>query len=241
MIHGPHGIEVTRHDVQLDTLPNELSGTTIAQISDLHRGGGVRDSLLRAAVDAVNALEADYAVVTGDFVNERARDIEPVVKIVSHLRAKRGVLGSLGNHDHRGDPDHLLRSLNAAGIRMLNNASAEMHPGFWMAGLDDLHEGKPDIEATFRDLPDDAALVLLAHHPWALEKVPDRPMLILSGHTHGGQIRVRFPSPETVCKYHLRVKHVHGWFKRGQVQMYVNRGIGVTGPILINRRYNCPP
>src|SRR5258708_36650297 len=125
LITGPHGIEIIHHDVRLPLLPERLSGKTIAQISDLHRGGGVKDALLRAAVEMVNGLAADYAVVTGDFVNERASDIEPVVRIVSQLVAKRGIFGSLGNHDHRGDPERLLRSLNAAGVRMPENGAME--------------------------------------------------------------------------------------------------------------------
>jgi hypothetical protein len=66
-------------------------------------------------------------------------------------------------------------------------------------------------------------------------------MLMLSGHTHGGQIVLPFPNPWLICRFHLKTRYVHGWYRLGPAQLYVNRGIGVTGPALFARRFRCAP
>jgi predicted MPP superfamily phosphohydrolase len=219
-----------------------LDGFKIVQISDLHRGNGEADVLVPQAVDLANAANADLAVVTGDFVDRQASDTEPVVRMVQPLRAKLGVYAVLGNHDHRGAANDLKRLIPQAGIHLLDNSAQEIAPGFWLAGVDDLHEGKPDLARTMADVPDSAGCVLLSHHPGAIDLVnSSRPQLILSGHTHGGQLVLPFPTPKMVCLWHLRTPYVHGWYRNGAAQLYVNRGIGVTGSLPFARRYHCPP
>ncbi len=234
-------VQVTRHEVGIPGLPASLHGATIVQVSDLHRGCGGTDGLIEAAVGHVNLMEPDYIFMTGDFVDGPKRDILPAVKIVSGLRARRGIFAVLGNHDHRGDPTLLLSALEAAGITVLNNVAREMEDGFWIAGIDDLREGKPDLPGTVRALPPGRPAILLSHEPAALDKVPlDLPLFILSGHTHGGQYA---PTPwfaAFVCAFHLHTRYVAGWYGRGRSKLYVNRGIGVTGVPMMARRINCP-
>jgi uncharacterized protein len=212
------------------------------QISDLHRGCGGTDALIEEAVRQANAQEPDITVVTGDFIDHRKRDITPAVGMVAKLRARLGVYGILGNHDYRGDASQLTRELEAAGMPMLNNRAVEVAPGFWLAGIEDLLVGKPDVQGALRGVPSEAALVFLSHSPNVLKRrLPDRPLLILSGHTHGGQFDLPFPTAKMICVWHLRTPYVHGWFARGKARMYVNRGIGVTGSWPLCRRINCPP
>jgi predicted MPP superfamily phosphohydrolase len=235
-------IEFTQHEVALPYLPPALKGTRLAQLSDLHVGCGGTDELINEAIGRVNALEADYVVVTGDFVDRYRRDVLPAVKLASGLRAKRGVLASVGNHDHRADLPLLMSALEAAGFTVLYNRAVEVEPGLWFAGVDELYEGEPDLEAALQDIPKTAATVLLAHHPNTLDLLPtDRSLLVLSGHTHGAQIVVPFPPPRLVCRYHLQTEYIHGWFTRGNSRLYVNRGIGVTGNRLLARRFRCLP
>jgi predicted MPP superfamily phosphohydrolase len=235
-------IEVTTHDVFLAGLPVALNGLKLVQISDLHRGCGDTDVLISKAVAAVNNLSPDLIALTGDVVDEYKHDILPAVKMVSCLRARQGVYACLGNHDQRGDPILLRSALESAGIRVLHNQSVEALPGLVVAGIDDLLEGEPDIDAALAAAPDNSALVFLAHNPSTLDRLPKtRDMLMLSGHTHGGQIVLRFPTPWMVCRFHLHTPYVHGWFRRGQAKLYVNRGIGVTGSGVFARRYKCPP
>jgi uncharacterized protein len=235
-------IQITTHDVLLAGLPASLSGITLVQISDLHRGCGRTDELIQEAVRLANAQEPDITVVTGDFIDHRKRDIAPVAGVVSELRARRRVYGILGNHDYRGDARLLTCELEAAGIQMLNDRSVEVEPGLWLAGIEDLLVGKPDVRQALESVPPEAALVFLSHNPNILKrKLPDRPMLILSGHTHGGQFDIPFPTAKMICLWHLRTPYVHGWFTRGRARMYVNRGIGVTGMWPFCRRIRCAP
>lgn len=235
-------IEVTRHAVALPGLPAALDGTTIAQISDFHMGCGGTNALIHEIVRRTNAIAADYIFITGDFVDDHRDEIVPAVKAVSCLRAPGGVFACLGNHDHRGDPDLLIRMLQQADIQVLVNRAVPLQPGFWLAGVDDLYEGVPDLDAALHGIPPDAAAILLCHNPWGLAQVPEqRDVLILSGHTHGAQLRLPFPTPKMICLLHLRTKWVHGWYERGSARMYVNRGVGVTGPWPLNRRINCRP
>jgi len=237
-----NGIELTRHDVELVGLPPEQSGITIVQISDFHRGCGNPDALITTAVGCVNALEPDYVVITGDFIDGRRKDILPVVKLVSGLCAKRGTFAVLGNHDQRADPELLRTALEAANINVLDNRNVELSPGLWIAGIDDMREGRPDLDKALNGIPERAGPILLSHIPNVFQHVSaNRPMLILSGHTHGGQLNIPFLTPYVVCRIHLNTPFVHGWYQNGNVRMYVNRGIGVTGPNPLNRRFRCPP
>jgi len=235
-------IEITTHDVHLAGLPVDLNGISIVQISDLHRGCGNTDALISEAVATVNRLNPDLIAITGDIVDEHKHEILPAVKMVSCLRARHGVYACLGNHDQRGDPLLLSSALESAGIEVLHNRSVEALPGLWFAGIDDLWEGTSDIPAAMEAVPKDSALVFLAHNPSTADQLPyQRDMLMLSGHTHGGQIVLPFPTPWMVCKFHLRTPYVHGWFQRGHAKLYVNRGIGVTGSGIFARRHKCPP
>jgi predicted MPP superfamily phosphohydrolase len=240
--HKTSKLEVCSQDIPFAGLPTELSGKTAVQLSDFHRGCGNTDEIIQEAIHTANALEPDYIFVTGDFVDHKKQDILPIVRMVSGLRARRGVFATLGNHDHRGDPLLLESALEAAGITMLTNRALELEPGLWLAGVDDLYEGEPNLEASLQKVPPDVACILLSHHPGALDLVTkERPLTILAGHTHGGQIVLPFPTPEMVCWQHLRTRYVHGWFQRGAVRLYVNRGIGVTGWGPLARRFRCPP
>ncbi len=235
-------IDISRHDVTLPGLPVELAGTTIVQLSDFHRGCGNTDELIEAAVTLANNLEADYIVLTGDFINQHRRDVLPAVKMTARLRARRGVFAVLGNHDYRGDPVLLSSALETASIAMLTNRAIRLSHNLWLSGIDDMEKGEPDLAAALCPIPEEAAAILLSHNPEVIDIVPEgRPILILSGHTHGAQIRVRAPSPESICRRHLGTRYAHGWYYRSAVKMYVNRGIGVTGPWPLNRRHNCPP
>ncbi|MGC8668804.1 MAG: metallophosphoesterase [Chthonomonadales bacterium] len=236
------GFDISTHTLAFAKLPVELKGARLVQISDLHRRSDHPDDLIAAAVAEVNALDADFVVITGDFVDGPARDIIPVVRIVAGLRARRGVFATLGNHDHRGDPGELTQRLEQAGITVLTNRSMRLSPGFWLAGVDDLFEGKPDLSGALSCVPMGEPAILLSHDPSVLDRLaPDRELVVLSGHTHGGQMVLPFLPPRLVCRFHLGTEYVHGWFHLGRVRMYVNRGIGVTGSRLFARRINCPP
>ena len=90
--------------------------------------------------------------------------------------------------------------------------------------------------------PADAPGVMLSHNPRAFDRVDKaRPLLILSGHTHAGQWHIPMLPPVAICLWHLHTRFVQGWYRGGALRMYVNRGVGVTGPRILAFRVNCPP
>src|SRR5438067_9595276 len=109
-------VEITEHDVEMPGLPKAAAGLRFAQLSDFHRGHGNTDASIEESVRLANGLDADYILLTGDFVNEGKQDVLSAVRMVSELRARRGIYAILGNHDHRGDPVLLRSALEAAGI-----------------------------------------------------------------------------------------------------------------------------
>ncbi len=220
-----------------------MEGCRVVQISDLHRGCGANtDSLIKSTVEITNSLDPDYIWITGDFVDEEKKDIEPVIEMLTPLKAKRGIYGILGNHDHRSDPDKLVQMLEQRGIVMLQNRHVILEQGLWLGGVDDILEGKGDIQTVLKTIPANTPAVFLCHNPNGFNKIKSAPPLwMLSGHTHGAQIAVKFPNPWMVCRIHLHTKYISGWYRSNGSILYVNRGIGVTGWGPFVYRYNCPP
>lgn len=241
-VHPISGIEVNTYDVPLTNLPTELHGTTLLHLSDLHRGCGNSDILLQQAIELVRELKPDLIAITGDFVDEDAADIRPIVEMISQLPSCLSIVGVLGNHDQRGDPGLLEKLLDEAGVTMLQNRNVKMHCGIRFAGVDDMLEGKPDFVAALKGIVDEEPVIFLTHNPNGINRLPaNRGILCISGHTHGGQIVLPFPTPYMVCRFHLRTKYVHGWYEHRGNNLYVNRGIGVTGWGRHGFRYKCPP
>ena len=122
-------------------------------------------------------------------------------------------------------------------MRVLCNENIHLNSGLWLVGVDDVHEGKPDIASAFAGVPDNVTAIVLSHNPRLVERIPDRDVVVLSGHTHGGQIALPILTPEIMVWTHLRCRHVAGWYQEGRARIYVNRGVGVTGKPF---RYRCP-
>lgn len=234
----PYHVEITRHDVVMRGLPEALHGATFAHVSDIHGGFAGLEKVYEEAVSQVNAIDPDFVFFTGDFIDKRTNDPDyPMAEYLREFRAKRGVFGCLGNHDHRRGKQLTRRMLERAGVQVLYNESVRHESGLWLAGVDDLHEGQPDIARTFADLPASQTSIVLSHNPRLIEKAKGRDLLILSGHTHGAQFRLKFPPPLVICYLHLRCWQVAGWYRRGHTRLYVSRGLGVTGKPF---RIDCP-
>lgn len=234
----PYNVEIDTQDVPMRGLPTELHGATFVQLSDLHGGYGRLEAVYEEAIARVNALEPDYLFLTGDFIDDHCRHPDyPMADYLRRFRTRRGIYAVFGNHEHRRGIENGRQLLEKAGIPVLCNESVELVSGFRLAGIDDMFEGFPDIRKTFAELPDDRTSIVLSHNPRLIEKVPDRDVLILSGHTHGGQIVLPFLSTQLVVWFHLRCRQAAGWYRDGRTRLYVNRGLGVTGLPL---RYGCP-
>jgi uncharacterized protein len=245
----PNRPRVVRKEIALRRWPARLDGFTIALLSDFHYDPYFSVHPLRASIGLVNDLHPDLIVLTGDFVSEPLFDhkrekaasaAEPCSQLLRQMRAPYGLWAVLGNHDVKSDPNLVEGLLRAVGIQVLANQSVPIEGNgtrLWLSGVNDPLEGKPDLAQTLHSVPPDEPVILLAHEPDYADHVVRYPVdLQLSGHTHGGQIRVPFLPPGYLPP--LGRKYVWGLYKIGGLTLYTNRGLGtVNVPV----RMNCPP
>ncbi len=248
-----HRYEVTHNEVRIDDLPEAFDGFRIAQLSDIHLDEFTEPYFLNAVVRRINRFAPDAVVLTGDFVTKehllRQFAIGAAWRCAEILDglACRQRYAVLGNHDVLVGADAITEALKAHSIAVLRNAflPIERNGGrIWMAGLSDPLEGLPDLEAAIppiiRNLPHEP-VVLLCHPPDYVDTLLLQPAgpsvaLMLSGHTHGGQVRLPFVGALVLPQMGRR--YVEGWYRLERMQLYVNRGIGSVG---VPFRLNCPP
>ncbi len=227
-----HWVRVVHVDVPIVGLSPELDGYRIAQMSDLHIGNFDTKRRGLAWAAQVSRLEPDLVAVTGDLVTTGSAFYEDVAEVIGAVRARDGVFVSLGNHD-QWNPDELTRQIEARGPVVLRNRWQAVRRGdaeLIVAGLDDRWAGKDDLETTLARRPERAPTVLLSHYPDFFEAAARRRVdLVLSGHTHGGQIAVPFMARRASLSTLARQAR-HGLHLKGTSRLYVNAGLGTTGP-----------
>lgn len=245
----PNRPQLVRQELTLARWPAAIDGYKIAVLSDFHYDPVFSVHPLQAAVPAVNALQPDLIVLTGDFVSEpsfgRSRHsaalaAEPCSLLLRDLKAPCGLWAVMGNHDAVTDPNLITSILHASGIQVLSNQSTAIERAgarFWLSGVDDVMMGNSDLNATLAKVPKAEPTVLLAHEPDYADFVAKHPVdLQISGHSHGGQVRLPFLPPFYLPP--LARKYISGLFKVGPLTLYTNRGLGTVGlPI----RFDCPP
>jgi len=248
-----HWIEISRHDLRIEGLPAAFDGMRIAQLSDLHLDEFTEPFFLRDAVDRVNKLNPDIVFLTGDFVtwgistkNFAEGAAWQCANILTGLTCPNRY-AILGNHDVKVDGRLVATALIDNGTKVLINSCEPIERAgarFWVAGFDDPVEGDPDpdlaIPARIRNIPDEP-VVALCHAPDYADDLLAHPAgravkVMLSGHTHGGQVRIPFAGATLLPP--LGKKYVEGWFHMGGMQLYVNRGLGTVG---VPFRFDCPP
>lgn len=207
-----------------------LDGLRIAFLSDVHAGSFLREQELVRLFERVQEQRPDLVLLGGDLINTREREILMFREPLQRLRPRYGVFAVPGNHDHFFGPDIGLWTafLQEHGVEVLNNRGCRIEHGggsFWLCGVDDLTEGTPDLAAALRGRRDREPAILLAHHPdFFFEAAAVDIDLTLSGHTHGGQIRIAGWAPI----HHSRFGYERGWFTVNGCRLYVGRGVGVT-------------
>lgn len=238
---GRNRLVVERVSLPLPGLPPDLAGFRIVQMSDFHLHPYTKIELVQRAVARSNALRPDAVALTGDYVLEEARSVWELAAALAQLEAPHGVYAVLGNHDMARGPATIRAGLEAAGITVLDNMHRTLAVGeerLVIAGVDNPGFGRPDLDAALAGAPPDAPVILLAHEPDFADifLAEGRVQVQLSGHTHGGQIRLpgRGPLvlPTNGRKYHT------GLYRVGEGWVYTTRGVGVNGMPL---RINCPP
>jgi uncharacterized protein len=233
---------VTRRTVPLRGLPPALDGLRLVQLTDIHHGTWLALDYVRQVVDAANALRPDVVLLTGDYVHQSPAYIGPVTGELARLRPAVGCVAVLGNHDWWEDADRTRRRLEEAGIPVIDNARRVLTPdrrlvegtdaGLALAGVGDLWMDRQDYRAALAGLPEAMPRLLLSHNPDVAEERDFvrsglRVDLMVSGHTHGGQVYI--PGLGTpIVPSHYGQKYAGGLVQGPACPVFVSRGLGVS-------------
>jgi uncharacterized protein len=229
-----YDIEVTRHEILIDDLPQAFDGYRIAFLTDTHVASFMRRGLYREVVEQTMRFQPDLILLGGDFVTwERHIPLMAEV-LLTGLEAPDGVYAVLGNHDYWANGDGVIAAMTARGVRFVINRNLQLRRGdasIWLAGIDELYRGEPDVDAAFALVQ--GPCIALSHHPDVIDLLRGRRVdLLVCGHTHGGQIRVPFFGSIVVPSRH-EARYASGFHREERVLMYVSRGIGAIPPLRI--------
>lgn len=223
----PRWLTVNEYEVVLSDQAD--SNLRAAVLSDLHLGPYKQEGWARQVVRRINALAPDIIFLTGDFVFERAEQAD-MLDPLSELEAPLGVYAVTGNHDYRSDEiEYVVSVLERLGIEVLQNESIEIE-NFVLAGVDDIwYDG--NVSETLQDLDSNDTVVLLVHNPDAVlsEITVQQADLVISGHTHAGQVRLPWLGSVSEMPNLLGRDYDHGLFDYQGTQLFVTSGLGETG------------
>ena len=235
----PFRLTIEHHQIPLRRLPRALDGFRIVQLSDIHHSAFTSREQIKRAVATANNLKPDIVALTGDYVSKERKYAAPCAELLGALRARYGVYAVLGNHDHWTDAALITDLFRAEGITMLVNQGMRFENkggAFWLAGVDDTMVGLEDLPLALAGASDDEFKLLLAHNPIILRRAARAGVdLVLSGHTHGGQVSLR---SERNGAGRPRRRLLKGLARRGDTQIYITRGLGT---VVLPVRFGCPP
>ncbi len=226
-------VRVERPTLPLPRLPQAFDGLQVAFLTDIHHGPYVGLDYVRGIVRTTLSLEPDLILLGGDYSSSEAKYIAPCLDVLAGLRAPLGVFGVLGNHDYWHGLDETRAGLKAAGVTEMTNTGVWLARGgsrLRLAGVDDLWRGTPDVPAAVGDATPADACLLVSHNPDVAETLRDpRVGLMLSGHTHGGQVVVPgYGAPIVPSRYGQ--KYLKGLVDAPVTRVYVSRGLGTVSP-----------
>ncbi|MFH1090112.1 MAG: metallophosphoesterase [Pseudomonadota bacterium] len=255
---GSRSLRLVRTSIWLDRLPEAFDGLKIGLITDIHSGSLVPQSLIRGGVDLIKAQQPDLIFLTGDFITGaslfawgrmgefKPKYLETCLEELSRLSAPLGQFAVLGNHDFWSGPE-AVRAVHAGltglGVQVLRNEALRLTrkgQGLTLAGVDDYWNNTCDIDRCLKDQPQDVCTILLSHNPDInrdVSSVDQRVDLIVSGHTHGGQVVLPFIGSPFMPSY-FGQKYRVGLVQDPGRQTFVSRGLGV---FMVPLRLNCPP
>ncbi|OAI42301.1 hypothetical protein AYO40_00215 [Planctomycetaceae bacterium SCGC AG-212-D15] len=252
LVVEPRNFDIRRLSLAIRGLPASLDGLRIIQLTDIHHGPWLSRAFVRGIVDATNRLEPDLFLLTGDYVLSSPEYIRPVAQELGRLRPGIGTLAVLGNHDWWEDGERMREELVAAGIPVIDNTRRIVTPdrrlvesaddGLAIGGVGDLWEDRQDYRGALGGLPVEMPRLLLSHNPDVAEETGltrggERVDLMLSGHTHGGQVRLPFlGTPAVPSRYGL--KYAQGLVQGPRCPVYICRGIGMS---VLPIRFAVPP
>lgn len=236
-----YNLEVTENKLTLKGCPASLAGKTAVLISDVHRGPYVSMEYLEKVSQAINALKPDIIVIAGDSVYLKPIFFDDACRFIASLKAKIGIFGTLGNHDHWEGASIARKKFPQAGMRLLDNDRVFINAqgqvtdnipteGICLGGVGDLWEDKVDFEAACALAPPDMPRIVISHNPEAAELSTAgkcRIDVMLAGHMHGGQVALPFVGAILVPANYGN-KYVSGWAQGPHFPVYVTNGIGMT-------------
>jgi predicted MPP superfamily phosphohydrolase len=248
----PRRVLISRFEVPVEGLPLELDHLRIVQLSDIHHGPWLPIEVVHSIVEHTNRLHPDIVALTGDYVVNSPRYIEPVAQALSHLKPRIGSLAVLGNHDWWEGGEEVRAAFSNVGIPLIDNGRRFVTPerilsedapaGLCIAGVGDAWEDRVDFAQALGGVPDHMPRLVLSHNPDCAEDIhllrdSHRIDFMLSGHTHGGQ--VCFPRKKTPLLPALRKnKYAKGLVMGPTCPVFVSRGIGTAG---VPVRVGAPP
>jgi len=256
-----HDYEIVYKDIKIDDLPEEIKGTTITLISDTHSGPYMDEEMMGVYAKAINDLRSDIILIPGDLTNSSMLEVHPFVNAFKSLKADKGIYASLGNHDYFSNAEYVAKVVqNNSPIKLLRNDSDIINingKDLCIMGLEDTRQSRSNqdnvimkyLDTTIENAKSklkeknldyyEIPKLALIHKPYFFEEMSDKNIdLILSGHTHGGQVVLAKLGPVNISFAGAVSKFISGLYESGSSKMYVSRGIGsVALPI----RYNCPP
>ncbi|MDK8179448.1 metallophosphoesterase [Paenibacillus sp. UMB4589-SE434] len=225
--------QVTEEEVWLTKLPVSMDGLRLFFISDLHRRKLTEEHMTHLKMHQ----QAQLVIIGGD-VTERDAPVKEAIDNAMQLRTLGATVMVHGNHDHKGDTRRLDAELSSLGIRLLDNEAMRCEQGdgtMWIVGVDDLTTGNTNLDWALeapRDEPH--CCILISHDPGIIRSsIPDMVELVISGHTHGGQIMIPGYGPIKTSAFYR--KYLAGWYsvKRGDsdaipLKLFISRGFGTS-------------
>jgi predicted MPP superfamily phosphohydrolase len=250
--------EITYQKIRIKNLPQVLKGTTITLVSDFHSGPYLKEDALRDYKDIINDLKSDLILIPGDITNSNTDEAVSFANAFKDVKAKYGIYASLGNHDYFSDPNAIAEIVdNNTPIKVLRNNSKIIKvrgKEICILGIEDtrgsgggydsiimnyfnetINKTRGKLNGKFDTTPK----ILLYHKPYLFKDIKDKKIdLMMSGHTHGGQIVLAKFGNINLSMAAAVSNYVSGLYKEGDSQMYVSRGVGC---VALPMRLNCPP
>jgi predicted MPP superfamily phosphohydrolase len=223
-------IRRVEHEVELPNLGKAHRGLRVAHLTDVHCGRVTPAHVIRRAVELVNEARPAVVVMTGDYVCWHKREADLIPEQLGGIEAP--VYATLGNHDYMASGSHVADAMRDCGYNVLFNEHATLRFGdedLHLVGIDDPVTRRDDIERAFAEVPDEGTRVVLCHCPEKLGEVAEYgESLVVSGHTHGGQINVRGVT-NRIYKRVGRQYFQAGFYRESEALMYLSPGVGFSG------------
>lgn len=238
----PRWVQTNKVPLTLDRLPEAMSGMRLLQFSDVHLGPYYSPDALIQLVERINNLNPDLVCFTGDLYDSAIFSEKDVIEALSGVKAAYGKFAVLGNHDYIDSAVQVSKLWEASGFQLLKNNAFKItkdRESIIVAGVDDFVKGRPDLAKALNRADPSVFTLLLSHAPDFADTASRYPVdLQLSGHSHGGQVRLPWIGP-IVTPLGAK-KYVDGLYKlkEGKFFLYANRGIGVS---LHPVRFCCRP